>query len=69
MLLARSRKSRKKDVGKINFICLNLSEKQVTVFGTARNLVDRMLPEGSSRLVNFSNNKIYLVSVLSKACK
>lgn len=65
MLLARSRKSRKKDVGKINFICLNLSEKQVTVFGTARNLVDRMLPEGSSRLVNFFNNKFYLVSVLS----
>lgn len=65
MLLARSRKSRKRDVGKINFICLNLSEKQVTVFGTARNLVDRMLPEGSSRLVNFFNNKFYLVSVLS----
>ena len=69
MLPARSRKSRKRDVGKINFICLNMSEKQVTVFGTARNLVDRMLPEGSSRLVNFFNNKFYLVSVLSKACK
>lgn len=69
MLLARSRKSRKRDVGKINFICLNMSEKQVMVFGTARNLVARMLPEGSSRLVNFFNNKFYLVSVLSKGCK
>lgn len=42
-----------------------MSEKQVMVFGTERNLVDRMLPEGSSRLVNFFNNKFYLVSVLS----
>ena len=45
---------------------LNLSEKQVTALGTARNLAGRMLLKGNSWLMNFSNHKFYLVSASSE---
>jgi len=41
---------------------LGLNEKQVTALGVMRNLVGRRLLEGSSWLMDFSSNKLSLVS-------